>query len=184
MSVRFLRITCDCCSFRGDSLECFGDFNWLHEGQYFEMERQMGVCRNCEAIVAMEVLPDDETMRRAREIRATYTGPRVWAFFEKDAAKCMASQEGFDVLEQVMALQRPPVCLTCGSSAVDAIKVPEGAQGDTPIDLGMGHPNCPGRLRIQGSGGMRIAMYPLSRFYDIHGQLVVVLDEYTRGWRG
>ncbi|WP_129433876.1 hypothetical protein [Roseovarius sp. A46] len=127
----------------------------------------------------MEHFPEAEVMGRAREISATYTGDPLFRYLEKDEAKYLASQDGFDVLEKVLALGRPPVCLDCGSTDIEPLKVPEGVgfKTDVPVDLGIGHPGCDGRLMVEGSGGMRIALRPKTKVYDIYGQLLMTVTE-------
>lgn len=119
LSIPFLTIQRTSCSFRGSSLVTFGQFFWKHEGQVFRMDRRLGLCLDCNKVVAIEDFPDAETMDLARTIRATYTGEPLLRLFEPDYAKYLASQEGFEVLEQVLALNRRPVCLECGKTLCD-----------------------------------------------------------------
>ena len=130
MSIPFLSITCNDCDFRGSSFATTGRFLWSHEGRNFQFERRLGLCLDCNKIVAIEDLPDPKTMERARSIRAGYTGQPLLRLLEPDYAKYLASQVGFEVLEEVLALDRQPVCLECGKSAVRPIDVPEGVNSE------------------------------------------------------
>lgn len=174
MSISFLRITCDACSFSGSSSATFGLFLWSDREQVFPIDRQLGVCEICDEIVAMEYLPDSKVVEQARGIRQKYAGPPLWRHDEKNEAKYLASQADFDLFERIIALKRPPVCLTCGGSSVHPIKLPESADRDVPIDLDIKHLGCSGHLRVQGSGGLRIGIRPITRWYDIFGKF---LDE-------
>ena len=127
--------------------------------------------------MAIEDLPDAETMERARSIRATYTGRPLLRLLEPDYAKYLASQVGFEVLEEVLALDRQPVCLECGKSAVRRIVRPEGVNSQAPVSLDLGHPWCAGTLQVQGSGGLRINVRTKTYIYNIYGQLLSTCDE-------
>lgn len=160
----------------------FGQFLWNYDGQTFEFDRQLGLCQDCEGIVAMEDLPDADTMDRARKFHSTYTGPRLFWFQEGDKAKCLASQEGFGILERVMELNRPPVCLTCGGSDVQPLALPEVPDGSRRANmaltkLGVRHPGCGGQLQVEGSGGLRLRLSPVTYYFDIDGQAFTILRE-------
>ncbi len=174
MSTPFLNITCDGCSFSGSSLATFGLFLWSDKEQVFPIDRQLGLCGECDDIVAMEYFPDHKVVERAKGIRQKYEGPPLWSHLEKNEAKHLASQTDFDLFERIIALKRPPVCLTCGGISVHPIKLPEGADGDVPIELDIKHLGCSGHLKVQGSGGLRMGMRSITRRYDIFGKF---LDE-------
>ena len=178
MSTTFLNFTCDNCSFQGDSLVTFGAFYWSYKKKMFQIDQQLGLCSDCDEIVAMEDLPDSYTMKRAKEIRKNYTGQPLFQFIEKDYAKYLASQEGFAVLDRVIALKRRPVCLKCGGNKVQAIELPSNASGSIPIKFGVKHPKCSGDLKVHGSGGVRLAMNPIKYIYDIYGKLISTIEGY------
>lgn len=172
MSIPFLIITCTACDFRGNSLATVGQFLWSHKGQTFQFERRLGLCLDCNKVVAIEDLPDAETMERARTIRASYTGKPLLRFLEPDYAKYLASQAGFDLLEEVLALDRQPVCLQCGRSAVRPIVRPEGVNSQASVSLNLGHPWCAGTLQVQGSGSLRLGVRAKTYVYNIYGQMI------------
>ena len=177
MSNPFLSIKCTDCDFRGSSFATTGSFLWSHEGQIFQFERRLGLCLDCNKIVAIEDLPDPKTIERARSIRKTYTGQPLLRLLEPDYAKYLASQLGFEVLEEVLALDRKPVCLECGKSAVRPIDVPERVDSEAPVSLNISHPWCAGTLQVQSSGGLRISVRAKIHVYSIHGQLISSYDE-------
>lgn len=177
MSVPFLSITCTDCDFRGSSFATTGRFLWNHEGRTFQFERRLALCLDCNKVVAIEDFPDAEKMERARSIRTTYTGQPLLRLLEPDYAKYLASQLGFEVLEEVLALDRQPVCLECGQSAVRSIDRPEGVNSEAPVSLNLGHPWCAGTLQVQSSGGLRMSVRAKTLVYSIHGQLISSLDE-------
>lgn len=175
MSMPFLRFTCERCDYHETSFVTSGTFLWNYDGQTFDFACQFGVCQDCEAVVAMEYLPDADTMDRAKEIHSTYKGPRLFWFQEKDEAKCLASQEGFNVLERVMELRRPPVCLKCGGSDVQPLVLPEVPDGAERTDMALSnlevkHPGCGGQLQAEGSGGMRLGLNPVTYYFSIDGK--------------
>ena len=174
MSFPFMSIQCTSCSFQGISLVTFGDFGWEYQGQVFRINTQMGLCENCNAIVAMERFPTIDTLERAREMHADFAGKRL-GIFERDEAKKIASKEGLAVLERVMKLNRLPVCLRCGGNNVRPVRVPRGvtAKRQIPVCLGISHPWCGGLLMIEGSRGMRIGMNLVTKTYDTYGQLII-----------
>ena len=177
MSIAFLSITCTDCDFRGSSFATTGRFLWSHKEQTFQFERRLGLCLDCNKIVAIEDLPDAEMMERARSIRTTHTGQPLLRLLEPDYAKYLASQVGFEVLEEVLALNRQPVCLECGKSAVRPIDVPEGVNSEVPVSLNLGHPWCAGMLQVQDSGALRMGVRAQTHVYSIHGQLISSYDE-------
>ena len=177
MSIPFLSITCTDCGFRGSSFATTGRFVWSHKGQTFGIERRLGLCLDCNKIVATEDFPDAETMERARSIRTTYTGQPLLRILEPEYAKYLASQVGFEVLEEVLALDRQPVCLECGKGAVRPIDVPEGVNSEVPVSLNLGHPLCAGMLQVQDSGALRMGVRAKAHAYSIHGQLISSYDE-------
>lgn len=177
MSITFLSFTCTNCDFQGSSFATTGRFLYSHRGQTFQFERRLGLCLDCNKIVAIEDLPDDETMARARSIRANYTGQPLLRFLEPDYAKYLASQGGFDVLEAVLALDRQPVCLECGKSAVRRINRPDGVSSKRPVSLNLGHPWCAGTLQVQGSGGLRIGIRAKTYVYSIQGHLISINED-------
>jgi len=172
MSITFFKITCTECSFRGSSLAVSGRYLWKHRERTFQFDRRLGLCLDCQKVVAVEHFPDDETMERAKSIHQTYTGKPLFSHLEPDYAKYLASQDGFDILEQVIALKRRPVCLECGKSALRPIEIPEGLTSHTPVSLNLGHPWCSGKLQMQTSGGLRISVSPKTYVYNIHGRLI------------
>ena len=177
MSITFLNFTCDKCSFKGDSLVTFGGFYWSDKEKTFQIDQQLGLCSDCDGIVAMEKLPDSYTMKRARGIRKDYTGQPLFQLIEKDYAKYLASQEGFAVLDRVIALKRRPVCLKCGGNKVQAIELPSNASGSIPIKIGIKHTGCSGNLKVHGSGGFRLGMNPKKYIYDIYGGLHSTVED-------
>lgn len=176
MSMTFISIGCTDCDFRGDTLTTFGRYLWQHEGNVFQLERQLGLCLDCNKVVAVERLPDLETMERARAMRLTYEGQPLLRLLEKDDAKYYASQEHFEILEAVCELERMPVCLECGNSAIRKIELPKQIDKDTKVSLGLKHPWCAGTLQAQSSGGLRIGLNPITYTYDIHGRLLSTVN--------
>ena len=177
MSIAFLSITCTDCDFRGSSFATTGRFLWSHNGQTFQFERRLGLCLDCNKIVAIEDLPDPKTMEHARSIRASYKGQQLLRLLEPDYAKYLASQVGFEVLEEVLALDGRPLCLECGKSAVRPIDRPDGVNSEAPVSLNLGHPWCAGMLQVQDSGGLRMSVRAKTHVYSIHGQLISSYDE-------
>lgn len=137
MSMTFITIGCTECDFRGDTLTTFGRYLWQHEGNVFQLERQLGLCLDCNKVVAVERLLDRETMERARAMRLTYKGQPLLRLLEKDDAKYYASQEHFEILEAVFELERLPLCLECGNSAIRTIERPKQEDNDAKIPLGL-----------------------------------------------
>lgn len=174
MSIPFLKVTCDRCSFSGSSLVTFGRFLWSDNEKVFPVDRKLGICEDCDQIVAMEYIPDPQVVKKAKAIRQKYEGPPLWRHLEKNEAKYLASQTDFDLLERIVALERPPVCLKCAGSSVHLLKIPAGTDRDVPVDIGISHAGCSGQLRVQSSGGLRVGMRSMTRKYDIFGKL---LDE-------
>ena len=84
MSTPFLKFSCDKCSFQGSSPVTFRRFLWSHRGHLFQFYRQLGLCLDCDEIVAMENFPFVKTLKRAKMVRKDYKGKPLSFFFEKD----------------------------------------------------------------------------------------------------
>jgi len=142
------------------------------------MGRQMGLCEDCNEIVAMERLPALDVLERARGLHAEHVG-KPMDLYERDEAKDIARQKDLAVLERVMELNRPPVCLTCGGPNVNPVRIPRGVSTKTtiPVCLGISHPWCGGLLMMEGSMGMRMGLNPVTKAYDIYGQLIMTVSE-------
>ena len=142
------------------------------------MDREMGLCQNCNEIVAMEHFPEPEVLDRAKELHTEYRA-KVTTILEDDEAKYIASQEGIGVLEKIISLNRSPICLTCGGNDVQPINIPRGVsiKTKTPVCLGISHPECGGLLMIKGSEGLRIGIRPRKSVYDIYGRLIMTVSE-------
>lgn len=184
MSIPFLKFSCDTCGYRETSFVNFGEFLWNFNGQTFRFDRQIGLCQDCEEIVAMECLPTVEEFERARELNPELAGKFI-NFFKEEYVRILASREGFEVLERVMELRRPPVCLKCGGSDVEPLVLPEVAGGASLTDiqltdLEVKHPGCKGHLMVEGSGSLRMGVFPVTHYYDIYGRALATLQK-TQG---
>lgn len=186
MSVPYETITCDGCSYRQNTLITAGKFVWKSGGQEFWFDRELAVCHTCRAVVAMEKFPDEERLqkleRQHRELeeRKRLIAKRQSNFlhgllgrFGEKIEEYQLREDGYSVLQEVRALQRDPVCLTCGNTSVTPIIRTAGGSNDTSVrSLGVVHPGCGGQLKIQGSGNNRIAPAEVTRIYDINGQKI------------
>ncbi len=188
MSIPFLTFTCDACEYSESSFVTFGQFLWNHDGLLFRFDRQLGLCQTCREIVAMEALPDPDVFERAREMHPGLSGQFVNPLTQEHA-KCLASQEGFAVLERVMELNRPPVCLSCGGDDVQPLELPKVPEGEKLTDigrtnLGVKHPGCGGNLMVAGSEGLRLGLNPVTYYYDICGKHLATLRGREGLFRG
>ena len=174
MSIPFLTFTCDSCGYHETSFVTFGRFLWNYDGQTFNFDRQLGLCQDCEAIVAMEDFPEPQEFEEARKLHPELCGKFVNPF-TASYARQLASREGFEVLERVMELRRSPVCLKCGRSDVQPLILPKVPDGATRIDmvltnLEVKHPGCGGQLQVEGSGKLRIGVNPVTYYFGIDGK--------------
>ena len=169
MSVTYFKFSCNRCDFSGTSLVTFGWFIYHYKGVFFNFDRMVGLCLDCKEIVAVEDFPTKAVFEKARAIRGEYTGKPLLKFLEKDYARYLASQKGFEALEKVMSLGRLPVCLQCGSNAIRPITIPEEATDKFKTSIGLQHPWCSGTLQVQHSGSSRIAPAELTRIYHVNG---------------
>ena len=67
----------------------------------------MGLCEDCDEIVAMEQFPDANTIKRAREIRASHKGAPLGWRPGRDNAEYLGTQPGFELLEGVFRPEPP-----------------------------------------------------------------------------
>lgn len=126
--------------------------------------------------MTVEGIPSQEMFERARDLHPSLKG-KISVILERDEAKWLAYQNDFDLLERVMKMNRPPVCLKCGADAVTPLTLPPEANSDTLKELGMIHPGCGGKLMVKGSGRMRISLWPITYFFDINGKFLTSLRE-------
>jgi hypothetical protein len=160
----------------------YGKFKWRNSvGHEYRFDRELGICRDCQKVVAIEKLPSKDDFENAKRI--FHTGfMKKWVFAtiiadncRSDAAnKAVRSDSGFDVLEEVMELRRGPVCLTCGSAHISAIPMPHihNFRGIQRIPTGVLHPGCGGELSINSSGSTRFAFKLYENVYNTSGQLI------------
>ena len=105
-----------------------------------------------------------------------YTGQPLFQLIEKDYAKYLASQEGFAVLDRVIALKRRPVCLKCGGNKVQAIELPSNAGGSIPIKIGVKHQGVQVILKSMVLDGVRLGMNPIKYLYNIYGRYISSIE--------
>jgi hypothetical protein len=182
MSVTFKIITCASCGYGAFSTILNGRFKWRNSvGHEYWFDRELGICRDCQKVVAIEKLPSKDDFENAKRIfHAGFM--KKWVFGRIIADNCRSdavknavrSDSNFDVLEEVMELRRGPVCVTCGSAHISAIPMPHihNLQGVEPIPTGVLHPSCGGELFIQSSGGTRFTMKMYENVYNTSGQLI------------
>jgi len=173
MSVPYHIITCDNCDYRQHSLVGTGWHLWRKGSAEFSFRRQLGICAQCCGLVAMERFPPEAVFVEARRCRRNRLR-RLLRWFGGDEAGKLASEAGFEVLEAIMDMKRPPVCLTCGqarATPLDSVLLINPADR-TVRRLGILHPGCGGMLMAQGSGANRIAMLEMVRVYDVSGRII------------
>lgn len=173
MSVSYETIECERCGYAETSLVTAGKFVWSDGSEEYWFSRQLAVCKNCECVVAMEEFPEPAVLAEARKRLGSYWR-KLTRNYGVDDVGMMARSKGLAVAEKVIALQRKPVCLSCGSANVAPLVTPDdGGSDDTRIrSLGIQHPGCGGMLTIYGSGGDRAAPLEVTRIYDLHGRQI------------
>ena len=154
-----------------------GRFQLGHTGQTFDFDRRLGLCPDCNQVVAFEDFLDPEAMDRARYIRATHKGKPLFRVVEPDYEQYLASQNGFEILELVLALNRRPVCLEYEKCALRPIVLPRHIDDKIAVSLNLGHPWCSGSLRAQSSGRLRMGVWPSTHVYSIHCQLIATYGD-------
>lgn len=75
------------------------------------------------------------------------------------------------VIEAVLAQCRCPVCLSCGSTLIHVLNVPDGmtAANTCQKETGVLHPRCGGMFWVHGSGSTRIANGSARHLFDLEG---------------
>jgi hypothetical protein len=175
LSIPFLIFTCDKCNYRENSLIFFGSCLWINKGQMFAFDRELGLCQSCEGIVVMEKFPNQIDFNRARSLHPSLVGKWVNPI-NGDKAELMACQKGFPVLEAVLAKKRSPVCLKCGQSNVQPLRLSQGSDIKQSERIGFKHPACGGELMVKGSGGLRVSLRETTFYFDVYGRLITTLD--------
>lgn len=175
MSIPFLIFSCSRCLYQQNSLNFFGRCLWVHNGQMFQFERELGLCQNCEGIVVMEKFPHLNEVERARNLHPKLSGKWINPI-NGDNVELMACQKGFAVLEAVMAKQRCPVCLKCAQTQVQPLSLSQNSNLKGPLQTGFTHPACGGDIMVKGSGGLRVSVREKTFYFDINGRLITILD--------
>ena len=180
MSVPYLIFTCSACDYGESSFVAVGHFVWVSDGKICNFFPKIGICNDCSQIVAIEGIPDRSTFLRARELHPSLKGKfQVFTERKRDDAKWLAFQNDFDILEQVMAQNRLPVCLQCGSENTSGLKLPEtyggGLTNIPKTPLGVYHPNCGGEFFVEGSGRTRMGVVSKTHYFDLRGKYLTTL---------
>lgn len=189
MSVPYKVVSCSVCGYSQWNLILVGSFVWRDStNREYSIDRELGYCRYCENIVAMERLPSLDEFDKARDaFHASYIRKKfIAARLDRDPlrqdliADALDPSGGFEVLEAVMSLGRGPVCLRCGADQVEAIPIPASDFLDARngVPTGFLHPGCGGEFFARGSGGNRIAPSIEKRVYDIFGQLIETIPAH------
>jgi hypothetical protein len=173
MSVPFEIIECDRCEYVQTTLVTAGKFVWTNGHDEYWFDRDLALCDDCEAVVAIERFPAKHIFEMAKQRRASFWRRLTKKYGDGEVGKIAAS-ESFTVLEAVMALRRAPVCLECGGTHIRPLVRPGGSDtaNTTARSLHAVHPGCGGGLTIRGSGGERVAPLEITRVYDIYGRKV------------
>lgn len=183
MSVPFEVIECERCGYAASTLVTAGKFVWSDGGEEYWFGRKLGICTDCECVVAMEEFPDEERLieqeRRSRMLEERRK--RKPGFFGKifnrpliDPSAFGKSSDDVSVARKVLELKRRPVCLSCGSTRVAPLMRPENSdsQNTSLQALGFLHPGCGGMLTIYGSGDYREEPAHITLIYDIQGKKI------------
>ena len=183
MSVPYRIVTCTDCNLQEASLILNGYFVWRDSnGSEASFDRELGICRDCCTVTPIERLPDRDEFDEAEEAflagfwRKRSLRKKIYRRFWRKSLiqEALDPNSGFEVLRQVMALHRGPVCLACGSPDVSTMPIPYGHDTalEAPVPTGTIHPGCDGELLVRGSGRERVAVMIYKNVFDIHGQFV------------
>jgi hypothetical protein len=184
MSVPFGVVECELCGYVATTSVTNGKFLWTDGEDEFWFSRRLAVCHSCESVVAMEEFPTEpeiqEKEQNAQE--AARRRERSTGFFARlfrsrstiDPNSFPRMPEGFDVARKVLAMGRKPVCLSCGSTTVVPLVLPDDyvTSNESLRMLNVRHPGCGGMLTIYGSGGTREMGMPIARIYNLEGRFI------------
>lgn len=179
MSVPFSTVCCTGCDLAQPGFILFGDFRYSDQGREAPVNRGFGYCKSCRSVEPREVLPgpDDIAQEDALENIKPPAGllSRLRSLISRRSGDTQPSprNDSSTILRIVAGLNRAPVCLTCGSS--DGIEIPRSsAEGSDAqgAHTGVIHPGCGGKFLIRPSDGLRVALRPRIRIYDLYGKLL------------
>ena len=183
MSVPYRIVTCTNCNLEEASLILNGYFVWRDsQNRETSFDRELGICRDCCTVTPIECLPDRDEFNEAEEAFLASSWhkrslrKKIHQSFWKTSLieKALDLSSGYEVLREVMGLQRGPMCLACGSPDVSTIPIPYGHKTSSIelVPTGTIHPGCGGELMVSGSGDERIAVRMYKNVFDINGQFV------------
>jgi hypothetical protein len=110
-----------------------GYFVWRDsQNRETRFNRELGICRDCCTVTPIERLPNRFEFNEAEEAflagfwrRRSFRKNNYRSFETNNLIEqALDPTSGFEVLRQVMALRRRPVCLACGSPDVSTMPIP------------------------------------------------------------
>ena len=137
MSMPFVFFKCDRCAFKADSTVLWGSFSYqLSDGRKLAVQRELGWCRQCATVTAIEDLSDIDARKQLDEANTALVvlnGDGFWKAIKRRTNKGRKEIELWQS-RQVAAGQRldflrqrsdPPRCLYCSSTDVARLSHPQ-----------------------------------------------------------
>lgn len=173
MSMTFQIIECEECGLLATTTSLAGKFLWTDGKDTYWFQRQLGLCPHCCSVEPMEEFPDPSDLEPPPRRRLGWLWSVLSPLYRRNAAFQAKEVAGFAVAKAVLALNRAPVCLSCGSSAVKPLDLPQMDDADVqPRRIGARHPGCGGELTVRGSGDVREWPPSVTLTYDLQGRLI------------
>lgn len=181
MSVPFHILECASCRYRATTFVLDGIFLWTDGDDVYRFQPRLGVCHSCKKVVAMERLPSPVDLIREQErvdaLKLEHEKQKGFLrrLFKKEHRNGPLSlNEGFAVAQKVIALHRPPVCLSCGSAHVEPIEWSNlmSTDDENARSLSVAHPGCSGTFVLFGSGGLQEQRSLQTFTFDLDGRLL------------
>lgn len=138
MSMPFSVLACPSCGYEGTSMCLWGQFSYLDDrGTEAHTERRLGWCHDCHRFEAVKALPDagSVTAMQVAAIEETeelepVSGLRWLRNLQSGTArenrrKARGALNRAELVATVMAPNRAPRCLECGSARIEGIALPD-----------------------------------------------------------
>lgn len=184
MSMPFKIIKCDTCDYEAHSSCIWGNFDYVDpDGTQFDVNRTYGWCYSCQDIRPIEDLSDEEQLedgintnfQKIADIKSSDLLGRFLQLLGKNGWQISNLKEDIKNnqrrLEFLHERKSPPKCLTCSSTDIKRLNLPNTQGSNIEKITEFKHPNCGGHLLVKNSEWM-VNVALSTKEYDLNGHFL------------
>ncbi len=189
MSIPTAVIECSTCDYQVAAVQTHGAFSWCDDtGNRAQLTRELGVCEDCACVVAIEKLPSESELQdMVAEVRATHPRPMKKGFLSRlmgerkddhpdwlKALDSMVPKNPESVLLALSEQKRRPLCLTCGSTNIAPLNLPQRDDLSETLEYTtrVKHPGCSGVLVAYFPRNQRFSPMEFATLVHVSGRIV------------